>query len=599
MKILHNIKVKMCALLLFAAAPFTPPTMAQQGYAVFDEATGTLTFKYGTPTGTVDVDYYETDDTSYGGNANVGWKKHASECTQVIFEPSFKNARPVSCQGWFSSFKKIASFQGLEYLNTEEVVYFGSMFYNCSSLVSLDLSHFNTENAIEFASMFYGCSNLTELDLTNFKTPKAQTTSFMFCACGKLKTLLIPNFDTSNVRFFSNMFRSLAELEELDIAHFDFSSCTDINYMFEGCAKLKRIDVSNLSTAKVMNFTGVFANCSSLTSLTFGPNFSLEKNYDNYGSTSAPFEKCTQLRYIDFRASNHTNAITAVDRGTYAANIFKKLPRTTVIYLPHGSQDVTDAENVVYSYNGDANDLRCPKYYSEDKVDIEFPYDFITNEAEYKRTMSTECGSVILPYAFTSNSNVRAYTLEKEYDNDMWFVSTETVPAHTPFVFKKLRGSQGNFTQRDTSKNFGITIYATRDTEEDPAGPYTASANLGGWTMKGYYVNQTLDSYSDLYYIRGDKFVRANGESLQFPPHRVTFHGSWAISPSGSPAGAPSYEIKFKENSTTGIDKIDAEESNVETQAVYDITGRQIPTAKRGVNIVRMKDGSTRKVIIK
>ena len=313
------------------------------------------------------------------------------------------------------------------------------------------------------------------------------------------------------------------------------------------------------------------------------------------------FAYCKKLRYIDFRPSNQIDAIVSVERNA-RKNTFSNVPRTTVIYLPHGSQDVTDAENVVYSYNGDENDLRCPRYYSEDKVDIEFPYDFITHEAEYKRTMSTECGSVVLPYAFTSNDIVRAYTLDEEHEAGMWFVSTETVPAHTPFVFKNLSGGNtADFTQTDTNNNFGITVYATRDTEEDPAGPYAASTNLGGWTMKGYYVNQTLDSYSDLYYIKGDKFVRANGETLEFPPHRVTFHGTWAISPSGSPAGAPSYEIRFKDTaSITGIDHLTPDNLTPDNlTAIYDITGRRVSEAKRGVNIVRMKDGTTRKVIIK
>ena len=55
----------------------------------------------------------------------------------------------------------------------------------------------------------------------------------------------------------------------------------------------------------------------------------------------------------------------------------------------------------------------------------------------------------------------------------------------------------------------------------------------------------------------------------------------------------------FIEDSTTGVDAVETE-TNVATKAViYDIQGRQTNTMRRGVNIVRMSDGSVRKVIVK
>ena len=45
-----------------------------------------------------------------------------------------------------------------------------SMFYNCNSLKSLDLSNFNTQNVAYMSDMFYNCNSLTSLDLLNFNT---------------------------------------------------------------------------------------------------------------------------------------------------------------------------------------------------------------------------------------------------------------------------------------------------------------------------------------------------------------------------------------------------------------------------------------------
>ena len=43
-----------------------------------------------------------------------------------------------------------------------------NMFYNCSSLKSLNLSNFNTDNITDMNNMFCACSSLIELNLSNF-----------------------------------------------------------------------------------------------------------------------------------------------------------------------------------------------------------------------------------------------------------------------------------------------------------------------------------------------------------------------------------------------------------------------------------------------
>ena len=54
------------------------------------------------------------------------------------------------------------------------------MFYNCSSLSSLNLSNFITDNVNDMESMFLLCSNLTSLNLSNFNTNNVTDMSRMF-----------------------------------------------------------------------------------------------------------------------------------------------------------------------------------------------------------------------------------------------------------------------------------------------------------------------------------------------------------------------------------------------------------------------------------
>ena len=53
--------------------------------------------------------------------------------------------------------------------NTNKVTDMKVMFYECSSLIELNINNFNTNNITDMNGMFYKCSSLNELNLNNFK----------------------------------------------------------------------------------------------------------------------------------------------------------------------------------------------------------------------------------------------------------------------------------------------------------------------------------------------------------------------------------------------------------------------------------------------
>ena len=57
----HSVRMMLAAVAIFLSLH----AHAQQGYAVLSSDGKTLTFKYGTPTGTLGVDYYNTDNTVF------------------------------------------------------------------------------------------------------------------------------------------------------------------------------------------------------------------------------------------------------------------------------------------------------------------------------------------------------------------------------------------------------------------------------------------------------------------------------------------------------------------------------------------------------
>ena len=80
------------------------------------------------------------------------------------------------------------------------------MFFNCNTLISLDLSNFNTKNVTNMSYMFSDCYSLVSLDLTNFNTQNVTNMDYMFSNCNSLISLDLSNFNTQNVINMIHMF---------------------------------------------------------------------------------------------------------------------------------------------------------------------------------------------------------------------------------------------------------------------------------------------------------------------------------------------------------------------------------------------------------
>ena len=151
-------------------------------YAEFDGGTGTLTFRHG----------LSKPEEAYAlnlGESEPGWLTHNNEIKEVVFDASFANARPTGCYKWFYKCTNLATIEGFENLNTENMTKMTYMFFLCRNLSSLDLTNFNTGNVTEMWGMFEGCEGLTSLDLTSFNTANVTDMDAMFRGCSTLTTI--------------------------------------------------------------------------------------------------------------------------------------------------------------------------------------------------------------------------------------------------------------------------------------------------------------------------------------------------------------------------------------------------------------------------
>ena len=173
-------------LLLLPAGMVAQKAASSSKYiATYESSTQTLTFKKNVgetlPKNSAWVEDKMTVATIINNLGN-GTIKH------IVFDKSFSTYTPTTLYGFFGSRTELETITGLEYLNTAKVTNMRYMFYSCSSLTSLDVTHFNTAKVTDMGYMFYNCSSLTTIYASSkFVTPQVSTSFNMFYNCKKLK----------------------------------------------------------------------------------------------------------------------------------------------------------------------------------------------------------------------------------------------------------------------------------------------------------------------------------------------------------------------------------------------------------------------------
>ena len=248
----RNLTTFMIAIMIML---FSLPVNAEGtvGYAQWDESYTTLTFYGG-----VSV----PDDAFALNTVGVApkWSGNSS-CTNVVFDESFKDAKPTSCYLWFEGFEQLKVIEGIEYLNTEKVTNMSHMFAGCKDLTSLDLSSFNTAEVTNMSNMFVGCSGLLSLGVSSFNTANVTDMSGMFVDCSNLTSLDLSSFNTAKVEVMGFMFNGCSGLTTIYVSDdFTTSAGTSGLGMFEGCRQLK--GAASYDPAKtgidMANFDGYF-----------------------------------------------------------------------------------------------------------------------------------------------------------------------------------------------------------------------------------------------------------------------------------------------------------------------------------------------------
>lgn len=328
-----------CALSLLLMLMLLQPVMAQiqdrRMYARLDRETQTLTLYY-------DKNKQTSDNAIY---ARPLWANYVERkaIQTVVFDESFKHARPKSCDQWFYLFEGLTKIEHLDYLNTSEVENMGSMFSKCTSLETLDLSSFNTEkvtnmfemfvgstnlrtinlpkgfigsNVTDLNGMFRGCASLTELDLSGSNAEKVKNMGDMFNGCVALSNLNLSGFKTGSLTDMRYLFSSCQSLESLDLSGFNTENVSSMVSMFSQCSSLRSLDLSSFNTSKVIDMNLMFYMCTNLESIDLS-SFDTE----NLQQMARMFYSCTKLEMLDLSSFATPNMTSMLSAFQYCKNL--------------------------------------------------------------------------------------------------------------------------------------------------------------------------------------------------------------------------------------------------------------------------------------
>ena len=618
--VMHGLAIKLMLLMMFLLGIGTSNALAEKKpYAVFDDATKTLTFKY-EEMETLGTNEYELNS---GTNSPKWCDLHKSEITKAVFAPSFAEARPTTCAYWFVSCKKLKNIEGIEFLNTEKVKDMRGMFYECICLENLDLSKFDTKKVTNMRNMFYNCQKLKTLDLSSFETDMVTNMESMFYNCILLNTLKLTNkFNTQKVEDMCSMFNSCKELKTINLSGFDTQNVEDMSKMFNLCKSLEFLDLSNFNTLKVTLMDNMFNQCLQLTSLDLS-NFDTQK----VTKMNNMFYYCTGLKTVDISNFNTQAVKDMKSMFRYCTNLAtiyvgENFVTTNARYSDNMFDNCQLLKGALPEYNANKTDHRFANYKTgyfsklvgkngEEKIGaageplaaynlaLDDDKDFVAYEpfsakaASYSRSMKTGTtwATLCLPFEVSLDGrNFRAFKLLSADDakNTIELEEiTTSIAAGTPVIIKMTNGATVlNFSEANKAIAKEVQTSETAD---------------GNYQLQGLYTQKLFDKAADnnCYIVKGNKLMNpakllqnTNNETVGSKPFRA-----YMVDKSSAPAaGAKMFSIGFDNDGTTAIDNLNT--IAYDNAIYYDLQGHRLNAPQKGINIVK-RGNKTMKVIIK
>ena len=282
------------------------------------------------------------------------------------------------------------------------------------------------------------------------------------------------------------------------------------------------------------------------------------------------FQACTNLNKGSENPSQVTLPESLEKIGKYAFSLCDQIKTVNFQSLPEGISEYL-GKSLKKAVSLSDNSFISPK--ASDTV----------NEISYTRKMSSNWGTLVLPYSLTLTGNepYRLYSIDNMTGEELVLKQLNgEVAAGTPCVVKR-NGSEAELTFGNNNAKLNMAI------NDQPMDGMKFSGTY--WTKdvdNGYIIAK--DCFWNVEKLKGVGSVTA----VKVGPFRAWLDGTSAKAPA-------KLNMRIDDN-TTGINATEVLDAlNDAEAAYYDLSGKRLDEPQRGVNIVRMKSGKTKKIIIK
>ena len=157
-----------------------------------------------------------------------------------------------NCENLFS-YDMVERIEGLQYLNTENVMNMSGMFCGCKKVQELNVSGFDTRNVIDMGSMFSLCSKVQKINVSGFDTRNVTDMGWMFFQCQNVQEIDVSGFDTKYVTNMKCVFYGCKKVQKLNVSGFDTKNVRNMSHMFYDCLNVQEINVGGFDTRNVID----------------------------------------------------------------------------------------------------------------------------------------------------------------------------------------------------------------------------------------------------------------------------------------------------------------------------------------------------------
>ena len=179
-------------------------------------------------------------------------------------------ADPLDCKQLFSGFSSLQSIQNLGNLDTSACTSFEQMFFNCSTLQSVDLTGIDSSNVTNMHGMFYGCSSIKALDVHPLNTANVTNMYMMMAYMRSLEEIDLSSFNTSSISWGVTSEESYTNGMAGLLCGDSSLRSADLSGIYDG---------EGLYDHKILE--NVFLACPNMERIVLGPKLKLKRYYNN------------------------------------------------------------------------------------------------------------------------------------------------------------------------------------------------------------------------------------------------------------------------------------------------------------------------------